>query len=111
MAEDAVKLPFTRLEIPRPKPWDLAAALVLLLAAAGAAANLWLALRLPPGTSISSSLTLLFVLVQLGLATLGLLVLGKTAKAGTLWGNLLAIGALVVGMSGVLLAAALWSAA
>jgi hypothetical protein len=37
--------------------------------------------------------------------------LGKTSKEGTIWGNLAAIGGMFVGLSGVLLAAALWVAA
>jgi hypothetical protein len=39
------------------------------------------------------------------------LLLGKTAKEGTIWGNLAAIGGMFIGVSGVLLAAALWVAA
>jgi hypothetical protein len=39
------------------------------------------------------------------------MVLGKTAKEGTIWGNLFAVGACVVGMSGVLLASAMWALA
>jgi hypothetical protein len=111
MAGEVIKLPLIHLEIPRPKPWDFGAALVLALSIAGAGGNLMIALGQAPGASISNSLTLAFVLLQLVLATLGLLVLGKTAKLGTIWGNLLAVGALLVGMSGVLMAAALWSAA
>jgi hypothetical protein len=111
MAGDVVKLPWIGLEIPRPKPWDLAAAAVLVLSLAGAGANLAIALGHEPGSSISGSLTATFVLGQIAIATLGLLVLGKTATLGTIWGNLLAVGALALGMSGVLLAAALWSAA
>lgn len=111
MAGEAMKLPLIHLEIPRPKPWDFGAALVLALSLAAAGGNLMIALGQAPGASISNSITLGFVLLQLLLATLGLLVLGKTAKLGTIWGNLLAVGALLIGMSGVLLAAALWSAA
>jgi len=111
MAGEVIKLPWIRLEIPRPKPWDLAAAGVFALSLAAAGANLAIALGYEPGSAISGSLTTAFVLGQLLLATLGLLVLGKTAKLGTIWGNLLAVGALGLGMGGVLLAAALWSAA
>ena len=41
----------------------------------------------------------------------GLLILGKTAKEGTWWGNLAAVGTMFVGMSGMLLAAAIWATA
>jgi hypothetical protein len=39
------------------------------------------------------------------------MLLGKTAKEGTWWGNLASLAAMMVGMSGVLLATALWAAA
>lgn len=111
MAENVIKLPFIGVEIPRPKPWDFAALGVLVASAAAAAANLAIALGYEPGSAISGTLTAAFGLAQLALATLALLVLGKTAKLGTIWGNLLAVGALGLGMTGVLLAGALWSAA
>jgi hypothetical protein len=41
----------------------------------------------------------------------GVMVLGKTAKEGTWWGNCASVLALLVGVSGVLLSAALWAAA
>jgi hypothetical protein len=63
------------------------------------------------GAAIGSGTTALFVATQLLLASVSLLVLGKTAKEGTLWGNLAAVGGLLLGLSGVLLAAAMWVAA
>lgn len=111
MAEDTIKLPLVKLEVPRPKRWDLVALLVLAASVAAAIANLQLAFSAAPGQAIGSSATTGFALGQLALCCLGLLVLGKTAKEGTLWGNLLAVGAMFAGMSGLLLAAALWSAA
>jgi hypothetical protein len=39
------------------------------------------------------------------------MLLGKTAKEGTGWGNFASIAGTFVGMGGVLLAAALWAAA
>ena len=73
-------------------------------------ANLHLALRDGEG-AISGGVTAAFVTIQLILCLLGLMVLGKTAKEGTIWGNLFSVGACVVGMSGVLLASALWALA
>ena len=72
--------------------------------------NLQLALRHGEG-AISGGATGAFVTMQLVLCLAGLMVLGKTAKEGTIWGNLFAVGACVVGMSGVLLASALWALA
>ena len=110
MAE-LVKLPLVNLEVPKPRPWDFAAVLALGAALAAAAVNLMMAVGNPPGTAISGTATAAIVLIQLVIMSAGLLVLGKTAHEGTLWGNLAAVGALFAGMSGVLLAAALWSAA
>lgn len=110
MAE-LVKLPLINLEVPKPRRWDFAAALTLLAALAVAGANLAVALGQPPGSAISGTTTAAIVGAQLVIMSAGLLVLGKTAAEGTIWGNLLAVGALIAGMSGVLLAAALWSAA
>ena len=111
MAEDLIKLPWIKLEIPKPKPWDLAALLFLGVAIVVAGVNLSLALNRPGGSAISGTMTGLFVLGQLAITSGALLILGKTAKAGTIWGNLAALGGMLAGMSGVLLAAALWSAA
>ena len=74
-------------------------------------ANWSLASSRPPGTSLSGMVTFGIVLAQLVAMSLALLVLGKTAKEGTIWGNLLAIAGMAAGMSGVLLAAALWTTA
>lgn len=54
---------------------------------------------------------MLFAPVQLLVCLGSLMVLGKTAHQGTLWGNLAAVGGMFVGMGGILLAAALWAAA
>ena len=106
----ALKLPKVQLG-PRPRKWDLIAAAVLLLAVALAAAS-WLAARAQaPGVSPSSGFTTLVALAQLAICTLSVLLLGKTAQEGTLWGNLAAVGGMFAGLSGVLLAAALWVAA
>ena len=111
MGEDAIKLPVLGWELPRPKKWDLSAVLVMLASLILAGANLQAALGQAPGESISTWLTGAMVLGQLVLASLALFVLGKTAKEGTLWGNLIAVAALLAGMSGFLLATALWAIA
>jgi len=111
MAEDSITLPLVKLAVPKPKRWDLVALAVLAASLGAALVNLRLAFATGPGEAIGGSATTGFALGQLALCCLGLLVLGKTAKEGTLWGNLLAVGAMFAGMSGLLLAAALWSAA
>ena len=102
------KLP--KIEVVKPKRWDLIALAVLAVAFVLSGANLHLALREGEG-AISGGVTAAFVTIQLILCLLGLMVLGKTAKEGTIWGNLFSVGACVVGMSGVLLASALWALA
>ena len=105
-----MKLPAIKLG-PKPRLWDLIAAGALAIAALAAIFN-WMAAQRPvAGTSLSGSTTLAFVLAQLAIASASLLILGKTAKEGTLWGNLAAVGGMFLGLSGVLLAAALWVAA
>ncbi len=96
---------------PKPKAWDLIAVVVLGVAAVAAALNWLAAQKTAPGTSLSGNTTLAFVLAQAAIGSASLMVLGKTAKEGTLWGNLAALGGLLAGLSGVLLAAALWIAA
>jgi hypothetical protein len=104
-----LKLPF---ELgPKPKAWDLVAVAVLGVAAIAAGVNWLAAQEQAPGTSLPGSTTLIFVLAQLAIASASLLVLGKTAKVGTLWGNLAAVGGMLAGLGGVLLATALWIAA
>lgn len=111
MGEDAIKLPWLGWEIPRPKKWDFSAFLVLIVSTLLAGANLQAALGQAPGQSISTWLTATMVLGQLVLASLALFVLGKTAKEGTIWGNLLSIAAMMAGVGGFLLATALWATA
>lgn len=96
---------------PKPKAWDLVAVAVLGIAAAAAGINWLAAQKTPPGASLSTGITVAFILAQAALSSLSLMVLGKTAKEGTLWGNLAALGGLFAGLSGVLLASALWIAA
>lgn len=111
MGEDAIKLPVIGWELPRPKKWDIVALLVLVASVLVAGLNLKAALGGTPGESMAGWFTTTMVLGQLVLASLGLIVLGKTAKEGTLWGNLTATAAMLTGVSGMLLATALWAIA
>ncbi len=98
---EALKLPSLKMpDLPRPTAWDFAAIGALLVAVV-----------LSGATVAMPRMATLFLLVQLVLACGGLMLLGKTAKEGTWWGNLAAIGAMLAGMGGVLLAAAMWAAA
>jgi hypothetical protein len=106
----AFKLPKIQLG-PKPKKWDLFALAVAILAAALAVISWQTARAQLPGVSPSDGFTSLVAVAQLAIATLSLLLLGKTAKEGTLWGNLAAVGGMLTGLSGVLLAATLWVAA
>jgi hypothetical protein len=115
MEGEALKLPRLKLpawrEITRPKRWDWIAAAVLAAGIVLVGADLAMAQKKPIGEPFPSGATTLFVLAQLAVALIGLMLLGKTAKEGTGWGNLFALLALLTGMSGVLLAGALWAAA
>jgi hypothetical protein len=108
---EAVKMPsfkLPKLALPRPKRWDLFAIATLVLGTVFAAANLFKGVKAPP---VPSWMTAMFVFVQLAVACGGLMLLGKTAKEGTGWGNAASLLATFLGISGVLLAAALWAAA
>lgn len=111
MAEDVITIPVLKLEIPRPKPWDLVALAAVATGIAAAVANLVTSGMTQPGSFVSTPLTVLFVLLQLAVCLGSLLLLGKTAKEGTIHGNLLAVTGMFVGLTGVLLAAAIWVAA
>jgi hypothetical protein len=104
----ALKLP--KIDIVKPRPWDLIALAVLVAGAVLSGVNLMIARSTEQG-AISGAATAGFVTAQLLVCLAGLMVLGKTAKEGTIWGNLFAVGACFVGMSGVLLASALWALA
>lgn len=105
------KLPSIKLNVPKPKLWDLITGAVVVAGCLLFALNWNAAQGKPPGTSLSGELTLRFVLLQLLICLSSLMLLGRTAKQGTIWGNLAAVGGMFVGLSGVLLAAALWAAA
>jgi len=111
MAEEFVTIPVLKLEIPKPKPWDLAALAALIVGLAAAVANLATSGMTRPGAFVSTPLTIVFVLLQLTVCLGSLLLLGKTAKEGTIHGNLLSVTGMLVGLTGVMLAAAIWAAA
>ena len=107
-AQRESKMP--KISIVKPKRWDLIALVVLAAGMVLSGANLQMAIGddKPP---ISGAVTGVFVTISLVICLVGLMVLGKTAKEGTIWGNLFSVGACLVGMSGVLLASALWALA
>lgn len=111
MAEDALKIPVVNMEIPKPKLWDFIALAVTLVGLVASAANLKASGIVTPGASVSTSLTLVFITVGLAICVASLLVLGKTAKEGTIHGNLFAVAGMCVGLGGSMLAAALWAIA
>jgi hypothetical protein len=108
---EVVRLPSLKDDFPKPTPWDLAALTMLALGGAAMVANLLAAKGTGPGSALSGTQTSLFATLGLAVCVGCLLLLGKTAKEGTIWGNLAAIGGMFIGVSGVLLAAALWVAA
>lgn len=101
-----MNLPKFNLEIPKPKGWDLVAMFAAVVGIGMAGLNIAKATGGDMG-----ALTLPIAFVQLAVCLGSLMLLGKTAKEGTIWGNLAAVGGMLIGMSGVLLATALWAAA
>lgn len=105
----AIKLP--KIALPRPQRWDWFAIGALLVGIALMVANLALGLKKPAGEPFPSGWTGVFVFGQLAVACGGLMLLGKTAKDGTGWGNAASLLAMFIGIGGFLLAAAFWAAA
>jgi hypothetical protein len=99
------------LDLPKPKAWDLAAIAAAGLGVVLCGANAALALGGQAGSSPSTSFSLSMVMAQVAVLSISLLILGKTAKEGTIWGNLAAVGGMLIGTSGILLAGAMWVAA
>lgn len=107
MSETAFTIPRLGWEIPKPKFWDVVA-IGLVVASLVIAGWGWATVRgLPAGESVSGGLAGLWTALQLAISIGGLMVLGKTAKEGTIHGNLAAVTAGLLGLSGVFLAAAL----
>jgi len=111
MGVNRLKLPSITLDLPRPGSWDLAAAGALLMAVVVAAAAWAAAGARSPGSSLAPSVTLALGGLELLLALASLMLLGKTAKEGTIWGNLAAVGGMLAGIVGVFLIAVIWAAA
>jgi hypothetical protein len=110
--EASLKLPkLPKIELPRPTRWDFIAMATLVAGVVLIGVNLLLAGKKDPGASFSSAASILFIVVQLALACAGLMLLGKTAKEGTWWGNFAALAVMFAGMGGVLVAAAVWATA
>ncbi len=99
------------LGFPKPKAWDFAAIAAALIGCAVAVANASMALGGQAGEAPSGTFTLGMVGAQALIASISLFILGKTAKHGTLWGNLAAVAGMFIGTSGILLAGAMWVAA
>ena len=100
-----------KLSLPKLTIWDFAAFGLVGIGVVLIAANWLTAYSTSGATGSPGAMTLAFVAGQLVVCLGSVLLLGKTAHGGTLWGNLAAVGGMFVGMSGVLLAAALWAAA
>ncbi len=100
-----LKLSLSKISLPKLTFWDLVAIAVAVIGIALTGAN-WQSAQSSAGSTVW-----LFAGVQLAVCMGSLLVLGKTAKAGTLWGIFAALAGMFIGMGGVLLAAALWTAA
>ncbi len=106
---EAFQVPVLGWEIPKPKFWDWVAIAVAVVSVFVAIWGLAAARSLAPGTSFSSWLVGLWTMAQLAISIVGLLVLGKTAKEGTIHGNIAAVVASLLGLNGIFLAAALAS--
>lgn len=111
MSEDVIKVPVVNWEIPKPKKWDFVSLIVVAVSVAAIGANLNAPGIGEAGGAISTTMSLGFFLVQLGICIGSVMLLGKTAKEGTIHGNLGSIGGMSLGILGMMLAAALWAAA
>lgn len=106
-----MKLPELNISIPRPTISDLAAIAVAVVGAVIAASSWALAASKGVGQALSTDAAVGIALLQLGVCTASLLTLGLTARRGTIIGDLAAVTGLMIGISGGLLAAALWTLA
>ncbi len=107
MSESTFTIPRLGWEIPKPVFWDWIAIAIALLSAALAVWGLMSASSLAAGGDLSPFLIGLWTLLQLAIAVASLLVLGKTAKEGTIHGNIAAVIGSLLGLNGIFLAAAL----
>lgn len=106
-----MKLSIPRLALAKPTLWDILSIALVAFGGAAAALNWRVATSLGPGDALSTSAASLFALTQLGVCVACLTLLGKTAKQGTVLGDLAAALGILVGIGGSLLAATLWAAA
>ena len=106
-----MKIASMEFDVVKPKMWDLVAIAVVAVGTLIAAAAMGKTLTSAAANQVSMRAMTSLALIQLAICLGSLLILGKTAKEGTIWGNLAAVGGTFVGMSGVLLAAALWAVA
>ena len=106
-----MKLSLKELAIPRPTMPDLLAIVVAVVGAGLAAASWNLAASKGVAQSLSTGEAIGFALLQLGVCTASLITLGMTARRGTIIGNLASVTGLMIGISGGLLAATLWTLA
>ena len=107
MSETAFTIPRLGWEIPKPRFWDVVAIGLLVLSLLVAGWGWMTVSSLQPGQSVSGWLGGLWTALQLAISVAGMMVLGKTAKQGTIHGNLAAVLAGLMGLTGVFLAAAL----
>lgn len=107
MSETAFTVPRLGWEIPKPRFWDFVAIGLLVLAVLIAGWTRMAAANLAPGEDISAWLSGTWAALQLALSIGSLMVLGKTAKEGTIHGILAAVLGCLMGLNGLFLAAAL----
>ena len=107
--EHPVKISPSSLSIPRPTVADFVAIAIAIAGAVVALASWGLATSKGAGEAFPTSQAIGFALLQLGVCSASLLALGLTAKRGTIIGHLAALAGMMVGISGGLLAAALWT--
>ncbi len=106
-----MKLSLKEISIPRPTMPDLLAIVVAVVGAGLAAVSWNLAASKGVAQSLSTDEAIIFALLQLGVCSASLMTLGLTASRGTIIGNLASVTGLMVGISGGLLAATLWTLA
>ena len=107
MSDTVFTVPRLGWEIPKPKFWDFVAIGLLLFSVVLAAWAKLTAANLAPGADISGWLSGLWAFLQLAISIASLMVLGKTAKEGTIHGNVAAVLGSLMGLNGLFLAAAL----
>jgi hypothetical protein len=103
-----VKLSLKALSIPKPTIPDLIAATIAIVGGVVALIFWNLANSRGAGDAFPTDQAIGFALLELGICFASLLILGVTAKRGTILGNLASLAGMMIGISAGLLAAALW---